>query len=180
MRGEPNYRKFNAKVVGVGRVGADLVDYLRKRKYRKTLLATAKVTRACGGSDETVEFNIGAGDASEFQLDAFSRFFSGKDSRAYLVADLGVSGIDTATPMADLATKNGAITIGLATLPAVSEGAAICTKAIDNLQKLAVKTDAVFAFRKDVRGESVSPFLGLMIEDIEYVVNRRIKEGKNQ
>ena len=51
---------------------------------------------------------------------------------------------------------------------------------IENLQKLVAKTDAVFAFRKDVRGESVSPFLGLMIEDIEYVVNRLIKEGKDE
>ena len=178
MRGEPNYRKFNAKVFGIGRAGADLVDYLRERKYRKTLLMTARVNDD-SGSIKSVECNIDTGDAPTI-LDVFSRFFSGKDSRVCLVADLGVSGIDTATTMADLAKKNGAITIGLATLPAVSEGAAICTKAIDNLQKLAVKTDAVFAFRKDVRGESVSPFLGLMIEDIEYVVNRRIKEGKNQ
>ncbi|MBO4603100.1 MAG: hypothetical protein J5651_08065 [Salinivirgaceae bacterium] len=178
MRNEPQYKKLNAKVFGIGRAGADLVDYLREKKYRKTLLMTARVNDD-SGCIKSVECNIDTGDAPTI-LDVFSRFFSGKDSRACLVADWGVSGIDTATTMADLAKKNGAITIGLATLPAVSEGAAICTKAIDNLQKLAVKTDAVFAFRKDVCGESVSPFLGLMIEDIEYVVNRLIKEGKNQ
>ena len=176
---EPNhYQDVNAKVFGIGRAGADLVDYLRERKYRKTLLMTARVNDD-SGSIKSVECNIDTGDAPTI-LDVFSRFFSGKDSRVCLVADLGVSGIDTATTMADLAKKNGAITIGLATLPAVSEGAAICTKAIDNLQKLVAKTDAVFAFRKDVCGKSVSPFLGLMIEDIEYVVNRLIKEGKNQ
>ena len=178
MRDEPKYKKLDAKVFGIGRAGADLVDYLREKKYRETLLMTARVNDD-SGFIKSVECNKGTGDAPTI-FDVFSRFFSGKDSRVCLVADLGVSGIDTATTMADLAKKNGAITIGLVTLPAVSEGAAKCTKAIENLQKLAVKTDAVFAFRKDVCGESVSPFLGLMIEDIEYVVNRLIKEGRRE
>ena len=110
-------------------------------------------------------------------LDVFSRFFSGKDSRVCLVADLGVSGIATATIMADLAKKNGAITVGLVALPAVSEGAAKCTKAIDNLQKLAVKTDAVFAFRKDV---SSIPRLALWVCDIDFEIYRLIKEGRRE
>ena len=175
MRDEPKYKKLDAKVFGIGRAGADLVDYLREKKYRETLLMTARVNDD-SGCIKSVECNIDTGDAPTI-LDVFSRFFSGKDSRVCFVADLGVSGIATATIMADLAKKNGAITVGLVTLPAVSEGAAKCTKAIDNLQKLAVKTDAVFAFRKDV---SSIPRLALWICDIDFEVNRLIKEGRRE
>lgn len=180
MRNEPQYKKLDAKVFGIGRVGADLVDYLREKKYRKTLLATLKPTKK-SGNVESVKIDLGGDNAIDFQIDGIARYCGGKNSRVCVVADLGEElGVNSTVLMAGFARQVGAITVGLVTLPAVSEGAAICTKAIDNLQKLAVKTDAVFAFRKDVCGESVSPFLGLMIEDIEYVVNRRIKEGKNQ
>lgn len=175
MRDEPKYKKLDAKVFGIGRAGADLVDYLRKKKYRETLLMTANVNDD-SGCIKSVECNIDTSDAPTI-LDVFSRFFSGKDSRVCLVADLGVSGIAAATIMADLAKKNGAITVGLVTMPAVSEGAAKCTKAIDNLQKLAVKTDAVFAFRKDV---SSIPRLALWVCDIDFEVNRLIKEGRRE
>lgn len=157
---EPNhYQDVNAKVFGIGRAGADLVDYLRERKYRKTLLMTARVNDD-SGSIKSVECNIDTGDAPTI-LDVFSRFFSGKDSRVCLVADLGEeSGISTAVVMAGIARQVGAITVGLVTLPAVSESASKNAKAIENLQKLAAKTDAVFAFRKDECG---IPLLAWMV-----------------
>ena len=175
---EPNYQNLNTKVFGIGRVGADLVDYLCEKKYRKTLLATVKMIHASGGSDETVELNMGTGDVSEFQLDGITRFFSGKESRACLVADLGEeSGISTAVITAGIARQVGAIMVGLVTLPAVSEGASKNAKVIENLQKLVAKTDAVFAFRKDV---SSIPRLALWVCDIDFEINWLIKEGRRE
>ena len=37
MRNEPRWKNLDAKVVGIGRTGDELIDYLLKRKYRKNM-----------------------------------------------------------------------------------------------------------------------------------------------
>ena len=82
--------------------------------------------------------------------------------------------------VARVARQMEATVFGLVILPAVSDGAAKCAKAIETLQNLAANADAVFAFRKDMLGESIIPRLNLMFGNIDYVVNRLIKEERRE
>ena len=182
MRDEPRWKNLDTKVVGIGRTGDELIDYLLKRKYRKKLLATFKPTNnntAESGNMEPLQIILGDGRTPD--LDGVMQYFGSQDSPVCVVADLGEEPEAKSAPfVARVARQMGATVVGLVILPAVSDGAAKCAKAIETLQNLAANADAVFAFRKDMLGESIIPRLNLMFGNIDYVVNRLIKEERRE
>ena len=182
MRDEPRWKNLDTKVVGIGRTGDELIDYLLKRKYRKKLLATFKSTNnntAESGNMEPLQIVLGDGKTPD--LDGIMQYFGSQDSPVCVVADLGEEPEAKSAPfVARVARQMGATVVGLVILPAVSDGAAKCAKAIETLQNLAANADAVFAFRKDMLGESIIPRLNLMFGNIDYVVNRLIKEERRE
>ncbi len=182
MRDEPRWKNLDTKVVGIGRTGDELIDYLLKRKYRKKLLATFKPTNnntAESGNMEPLQIVLGDGKTPD--LDGIMQYFGSQDSPVCVVADLGEEPEANSAPfVARVARQMGATVFGLVILPKVSDGAAKCAKAIETFQNLAANADAVFAFRKDMLGESIIPRLNLMFGNIDYVVNRLIKEKRRE
>ncbi len=174
MRDEPRWKNLDTKVVGIGRTGADLIDYLLKRKYRKKLLATFKPTNintAESGNMEPLQIILGDGKTPD--LDGIMQYFDSQDSPVCVVADLGEEPEAKSAPfVARVARQMGATVFGLVILPKVSDGAAKCAKAIETLQNLAANTDAVYAYRSDNYSGISIGMLAYMVEDINYAVDR--------
>lgn len=182
MRDEPRWKNLDTKVVGIGRTGDELIDYLLKRKYRKKLLATFKPTNintAESGNMEPMQIVLGDGKTPD--LDGIMQYFGSQDTPVCVVADLGEEPEAKSAPfVARVARQMGATVFGLVILPKVSDGAAKCAKAIETLQNLAANAEIVYAYRKDMLGESIIPRLNLMFGNIDYVVNRLIKEERRE
>lgn len=180
MRDEPRWKNLDTKVVGIGRTGDELIDYLLKRKYRKKLLATFKPTNnntAESGNMEPLQIILGDGRTPD--LDGVMQYFGSQDSPVCVVADLGEEPEAKSAPfVARVARQMGATVVGLVILPAVSDGAAKCAKAIETLQNLAANAEIVYAYRSDIYSGIGGEWLALMVCYIDYVVNRLIKEGK--
>ncbi|MBR6082572.1 MAG: hypothetical protein IKP62_06580 [Salinivirgaceae bacterium] len=180
MRDKPRYQYSDAKVVGIGNTGADLVDYLRKEKYRKQLLSVCKPNSTKSGKPEDaalLQLVIGNGEKADF--DGITKFLDGKESPVFVVANLdGEPSIKSAPFLARLARQMGSIVVGLVILPSVSDGAAKWSKAITGLQNLATSTDAVFAYSCDFLDYSPIPRLGMEVSDVGGFVKYLIKAAK--
>lgn len=179
VRWDAHWQNIDTKVVGIGRVGADLIDYLLKRKYRKKLLATFKPTNnntAESGNMEPLQIILGDGKTPD--LDGIMQYFGSQDSPVCVVADLGEDPEAKSAPfVARVARQMGATVVGLVILPAVSDGAAKCAKAIETLQNLAANTDAVYAYRSDIYSGIGGKWLAF---DVIHTMcaNRLIKEAR--
>lgn len=152
FRWDAHWQNIDTKVAGIGRVGAELIDYLLKRKYRKKLLATFKPTNNNTAESGNMEpLQIIWGDGKTPDLDGIMQYFGSQDSPVCVVADLGEEPEAKSAPfVARVARQMGATVVGLVILPKVSDGAAKCAKAIETLQNLAANTDAVYAYRSDI------------------------------
>lgn len=173
MRDEPCWKNLDTKVVGIGRTGDELIDYLLKGKYRKKLLATFKPTNnntAESGNMEPMQIVLGDGRTPD--LDGIMQYFGSQDSPVCVVADLGEEPEAKSAPfVARVARQMGATVVGLVILPKVSDGAAKCAKAIEILQNLAANTDAVYAYRSDIYSGISIGRMAYMVEDINYAVD---------
>ena len=180
MRDEPRWKNLDTKVVGIGRTGDELIDYLLKGKYRKKLLATFKPTNintAESGNMEPMQIVLGDGKTPD--LDGVMQYFGSQDSPVCVVADLGEEPEAKSAPfVARVARQMGATVFGLVILPKVSDGAAKCAKAIETLQNLAANTDAVYAYRSDIYSGISIGGMAYMVEYINYAVDRLIKEAR--
>ncbi len=176
--GEPHWQDFDTKVVGIGRAGTDLIDYLRKRKYCQKLLATFKPTNintAESGNMEPLQIVLGDGKTPD--LYGVKQYFSNKESHVCVVADLGEDPEANSAPfVAGFARQMGATVFGLVILPKVSDGAAKCDKAIETLQILAANADVVYAYRSDIYSGTSNEWLALDVVQTRYA-NRLIKEA---
>lgn len=180
MRDEPRWKNLDTKVVGIGRTGDELIDYLLKRKYRKKLLATFKPTNintAESGNMEPMQIILGDGKTPD--LDGIMQYFGSQDTPVCVVADLGEEPEAKSAPfVARVARQMGATVFGLVILPKVSDGAAKCAKAIETLQNLAANVDAVYAYRSDIYSGISTEWLAYKVADINYAVNCLIKDAK--
>ena len=174
MRDEPRWKNLDTKVVGIGRTGDELIDYLLKRKYRKKLLATFKPTNintAESGNMEPLQIILGDGKTPD--LDGVMQYFGSQDSPVCVVADLGEEPEAKSVPfVARVARQMGATVFGLVILPKVSDGAAKCAKAIETLQNLAANAEIIYAYRSDIYSGISIGMLAYMVEDINYAVDR--------
>ena len=179
MRDEPRWKNLDTKVVGIGRTGDELIDYLLKRKYRKKLLATFKPTNnntAESGNMEPLQIILGDGRTPD--LDGIMQYFGSQDSPVCVVADLGEEPETESAPfVARVARQMGATVFGLVILPEVSNGAAKCAKAIETLQNLAANTDAVYAYRSDIYSGISIGMMAYRVEAVDRLINL-IKEAR--
>lgn len=168
MRDEPRWKNLDTKVVSIGRTGDELIDYLLKRKYRKKLLATFKPTNintAESGNMEPLQIILGDGRTPD--LDGIMQYFGSQDTPVCVVADLGEESETGSAPfVARVAKQMGVTVVGLVILPAASDGAAKCAKAIETLQNLAANVDAVYAYRSDIYSGISTEWLAYKVADI--------------
>lgn len=179
MRDEPRWKNLDTKVVGIGRTGDELIDYLLKRKYRKKLLATFKPTNnntAESGNMEPLQIILGDGRTPD--LDGIMQYFGSQDSPVCVVADLGEEPEAKSAPfVARVARQMGATVFGLVILPKVSDGAAKCAKAIETLQNLAANAEIVYAYRSDIYSGISIGMMAYMVEAVDRLINL-IKEAR--